>query len=97
MAQQLIELMQQAETLSAKDQLALIAHLAQKTRVALEQTELTDSSKSKAPNISTKGKSIREILNDFSTGLSDESMAQLPTDGAEQHDHYIYGTPKVRQ
>jgi antitoxin component of MazEF toxin-antitoxin module len=23
-----------------------------------------------------------------------EELAKLPTDGASQHDHYIYGTPK---
>jgi len=26
--------------------------------------------------------------------LPEEVVAQLPTDGASQHDHYIYGTPK---
>ena len=25
---------------------------------------------------------------------SDEEWDKLPVDGAEQHDHYIYGTPK---
>ena len=26
--------------------------------------------------------------------LPEEIVARLPTDGASQHDHYIYGTPK---
>jgi hypothetical protein len=26
--------------------------------------------------------------------VPDDDFAQLPVDGAEQHDHYIYGTPK---
>jgi len=33
---------------------------------------------------------IREIWAD----IPDEVRAGLPTDGASQHDHYIYGTPK---
>ena len=31
-----------------------------------------------------------EILKD----IPPEDLARMPTDGAEQHDHYIYGTPK---
>jgi hypothetical protein len=30
----------------------------------------------------------------FAQNLPPEELAKLPTDGAEQHDHYIYGTPK---
>ena len=26
--------------------------------------------------------------------LPDDSLAALPVDGAEEHDHYLYGTPK---
>ena len=33
---------------------------------------------------------IREIWAD----IPDDVRAQLPTDGASQHDHYIYGVPK---
>jgi len=33
---------------------------------------------------------IREIWAD----MPDEVRAKLPTDGATQHDHYIYGVPK---
>ena len=32
---------------------------------------------------------IREIMSD----VPPEIMADLPKDGASQHDHYIYGTP----
>jgi protein involved in polysaccharide export with SLBB domain len=27
-------------------------------------------------------------------GLSDEAFAHLPTDGASEHDYYLYGSPK---
>ncbi len=33
---------------------------------------------------------FEEMMNDF----SDKELHDLPVDGAEQHDHYIYGTPK---
>jgi len=33
---------------------------------------------------------VEELLKD----LPEECTARMPTDGAEQHDHYIYGTPK---
>ena len=29
--------------------------------------------------------------------VSDEMMNRMPKDGASQHDHYIYGTPKREQ
>lgn len=38
----------------------------------------------------TLGEQIAEIFAD----ITDEEWEKLPTDGAEQHDHYIYGTPK---
>ncbi len=38
----------------------------------------------------TLGEKIMEIVAD----VPDEVWDRLPTDGAEQHDHYIYGTPK---
>ncbi|MBK8467055.1 MAG: hypothetical protein IPL32_14635 [Chloracidobacterium sp.] len=36
------------------------------------------------------GEKIQELVAD----VPDEVWEKLPTDGAEQHDHYIYGTPK---
>ena len=37
---------------------------------------------------------IFEIAADLRTSIPEEEWAKLPVDGAEQHDHYIYGTPK---
>lgn len=39
-------------------------------------------------------KPIWEVFQEISATIPDEEWAKLPTDGAEQHDHYIYGTPK---
>ena len=38
----------------------------------------------------TLGEQLEEVFADIST----EDWEKLPRDGAEQHDHYIYGTPK---
>ena len=37
---------------------------------------------------------IWEALIEASLEIPDEELDLLPTDGAAQHDHYIYGTPK---
>ncbi|MGB3295408.1 MAG: hypothetical protein WBB01_20690, partial [Phormidesmis sp.] len=44
---------------------------------------------------SRANKSIWQIAADFSKDLPEEVLAQLPHDGAVEHDHYIYGTPKI--
>lgn len=38
----------------------------------------------------TLGEKIREITAD----VSNEVWEKIPSDGSEQHDHYIYGTSK---
>lgn len=45
------------------------------------------SSKARTPSL---GEQIAAIFAD----VPDEDWEKLPKDGAEQHDHYIYGTPK---
>jgi hypothetical protein len=40
------------------------------------------------------GKPIWEQFIEVSLDIPDEELDRLPTDGASQHDHYIYGTPK---
>jgi hypothetical protein len=37
---------------------------------------------------------IGEIFEELSSQISFEEWAELPQDGAEQHDHYLYGSPK---
>ncbi len=39
-------------------------------------------------------KPIWEVAADIRKSIPAEEWAKLPVDGAEQHDHYIYGTPK---
>ncbi len=39
-------------------------------------------------------KPIWEEFEEIAASIPAEEWAKLPVDGAEQHDHYIYGTPK---
>jgi Arc/MetJ-type ribon-helix-helix transcriptional regulator len=39
-------------------------------------------------------KPIWEVAEEVRKGVPADEWAGLPADGAEQHDHYIYGTPK---
>ena len=39
-------------------------------------------------------KPIWEVFQELSAGVPDEVWDKLPTDLSEQHDHYIYGTPR---
>jgi hypothetical protein len=39
-------------------------------------------------------KHIWEIADTLLEGIPEEELERLPVDGAAQHDHYIYGTPK---
>jgi predicted DNA-binding antitoxin AbrB/MazE fold protein len=41
-----------------------------------------------------EGPSLAEELIALGNALPKEVIAKLPADGASQHDHYIYGTPK---
>ena len=41
-----------------------------------------------------KRKHISELIRERMSKVPPEIMAAMPTDGASQHDHYIYGLPK---
>lgn len=43
------------------------------------------------------GQSLLELFNDITEDMTEDEIAQLPKDGADQHDHYIYGLPKRAQ
>jgi hypothetical protein len=48
----------------------------------------------KSTRYSQPQKPIWQIAQDLMADVPPEIVDQLPTDGASQHDHYIYGTPK---
>ena len=97
MSNQLSELIQAAEQLTTKEQLRLIAHLAQslstQTQEQAEPKMIESSEKSvivldempEAPEAET----LLELIDRLTADMTEEEIAQLPKDGAEQHDHSI--------
>lgn len=45
----------------------------------------------------TTVESILKIVDKLNLNFPEEELDPLPTDGAEEHDHYLYGSPKKRQ
>ncbi|MGO9598737.1 MAG: hypothetical protein ACLP7Q_12180 [Isosphaeraceae bacterium] len=62
-------------------------------RLGQEQLQSQSLSTSQPEEPRTQ-KSIWERILERSQTVPDEEWNKLPVDGAEQHDHYIYGTPK---
>ena len=46
------------------------------------------------PSSKLDDRPIWEVIAEISASVPDEEWAKLPADGAEQHDHYLYGSPK---
>jgi Arc/MetJ-type ribon-helix-helix transcriptional regulator len=46
------------------------------------------------PSATPTEKPIWEVMDELRRSVPPEEFAKLPVDGASQHDHYIYGTPK---
>ena len=44
--------------------------------------------------VEEKQPTLAERIAALARALPPETLDRLPTDGASQHDHYIYGTPK---
>jgi Arc/MetJ-type ribon-helix-helix transcriptional regulator len=74
--------------------------MAEAARLLLKQLEQRQAAPevnaaSQAP-VAQARKPIWERILERSAAIPDEEWDKLPVDGAEQHDHYIYGTPKRR-
>ena len=39
-------------------------------------------------------KNLWDVIQDIVKDVPDEVWERLPADGSEQHDHYLYGSPK---
>lgn len=46
------------------------------------------------PKLENGTKSIGEIIDELMSDVPDDVLNRLPVEGAAQHDHSIYGTPK---
>ena len=60
----------------------------------LTKNPLDETTLEEVPQTELGYKPIWEIFEETVNALPAEVIAQLPEDSAEQHDHYLYGTPK---
>lgn len=51
--------------------------------------------KLRKPKVQAIHKPVWQIAREIRQGLSNDDLRRLPSDGAVNHDHYIYGTPKI--
>ena len=66
-----------------------------KAKYAREQARiLLKSPDTQEENSDNYSKPIWELFDEAVKNLPEEAISELPTDGAAQADHYIYGTPK---
>jgi len=61
-------------------------------RVTVEQS--AGEAQHSAPAAEKAGLTLAERIIARGKALPEDVLAKLPSDGASQHDHYIYGTPK---
>ena len=59
--------------------------------------EKTWEEASKNKSLASPDKPIWEIADEIIAGIPKEVLDKLPTDGATQHDHYLYGSPKRQE
>ena len=82
-------------TLNPETERLLQEHADRQGLALREYVENVVEGLARAPeSISSPPKPIWQVAADLLADLPPEDLARLPVDGAEQHDHYIYGTPK---
>ena len=60
-------------------------------RVTVEEQPSSQGSQAATPGTAEP---IWERLAKLAADAPEDELAKLPTDGASQHDHYLYGAPK---
>lgn len=58
---------------------------------------VVESAEPSVPALSEESKPIWEVFDEVAANLPPEVLAKLPTDGAENHDAYIYGKRRVSE
>jgi len=63
-------------------------------RRLIESTSANGDAAEQPANNPGTGRTIDEIFDEAIRNVPREEFLKMPTDLADQHDHYIYGTPK---
>lgn len=94
------KILEAADRLQLEDQEDLIRILQNRLRDRLRAELIQDVQEAQQEFVLgeckpvTPPKFIWEVVQELMADVPTEILEQLPTDGAAQHDHYIYGTPK---
>jgi hypothetical protein len=72
------------------DKIQALTYEKQQEVLALVDEMLKAEQHTQAPK---NGRPIGEIIEELSSQIPLDEWAELPTDGAEQHNHYVYGSP----
>ncbi len=59
-----------------------------------KQQEILEFVERLATDTEPQKRTIWEKIREHAREVPDEVWEQVPADGAEQHDHYLYGAPK---
>jgi hypothetical protein len=59
-----------------------------------EQQELAHKLLEKSQAGASEEKTLWQKIREHAAEVPDEVWRQMPADGAAQHDHYLYGSPK---
>jgi hypothetical protein len=65
-----------------------------RTLDAAEQKRVLDFVEGIERQKSQPAKTLWDAIQDIVKDVPDEVWERLPTDGSEQHDHYLYGSPR---
>ena len=72
----------------------------QEVEVIQEAEKIIITTQNKTPSIWNLGQnpvecgeSILKIVDNLTSDFTKKELSQLPSDGAEEHDHYLYGIP----
>jgi len=85
--------------MTAKEQ--LLQELEQTSEELIEATlAFLRSAKAQQQEVDVNPPTTNPLLNllaefdEFAANIPPDELARLPVDGAQQHNHYLYGTPK---
>lgn len=91
------DVLQRVEALSRAEQVQLLSLLTQQlnSETTSASTQLAPQTDDQTEEDACHNASIWQLAAEFVSELTPEDLVQLPEDGAQEHDHYLYGSPKI--
>jgi len=70
----------------------VVEHISRKVRLLpkAQQEQVRDF----VDSLCSPPRTLLDVVRDIESEIPDEIFEKLPTDGAHNHDHYLYGAPK---